>query len=238
MRGRVAPMAVRAARVLVVDDEPNIAFLVSSALRLEGFDVATAASTTEALEQARSYRPDLLVLDVLLPDGDGFELLERLRAHGNTAAVIFLTARDAPEDRVRGLTIGGDDYVVKPFSVEELLARVRIILRRSGLAGDATLRCADLELDDERHLVTRAGREVHLSPTEFKLLRYLLSNVGLVLSKAQILDHVWEYDFGGDGSAVETYISHLRRKVDDVEPRLIRTIRGVGYTIREPDDLP
>ena len=139
---------------------------------------------------------------------------------------------------MRGLTIGGDDYVVKPFSVEELLARVRIILRRSGLAGDATLRCADLELDDERHLVTRAGREVHLSPTEFKLLRYLLSNVGLVLSKAQILDHVWEYDFGGDGSAVETYISHLRRKIDDVEPRLIRTIRGVGYTIREPDDLP
>jgi two-component system OmpR family response regulator len=223
----------RPARVLVVDDEENIAFLVHSALRVEGYETQSASSGAEAFDRVRSFGPDLVVLDVMLPDVDGFELLARMRAAGEEMPVIFLTARDAAEDRVRGLTIGGDDYVVKPFSLEELIARVRTVLRRSGFAQrSSVLRCADLELDDDRHRVMRAGREIHLSPTEYKLLRYLLLNVGRVLSKSQILDHVWDYDFGGDGSAVETYISYLRRKVDDGDPRLIHTIRGVGYTIR------
>ncbi|MCU1429319.1 MAG: putative OmpR family two-component response regulator [Actinomycetia bacterium] len=224
----------RAPRVLVVDDEENIAFLVCSALRLDGYTTHTAGTGQDAMSAAQSFLPDLVVLDVMLPDVDGFTLLRRLRANGEAMPVIFLTARDGTDDRVRGLTIGADDYVVKPFALEELLARVRTVLRRTGFADRNTvLRCADLELDDERHQVTRAGRSVHVSPTEYKLLRYLLLNVGQVLSKAQILDHVWNYDFGGDGSAVETYISYLRRKVDDVEPRLIHTLRGVGYTIRD-----
>jgi two-component system, OmpR family, response regulator len=224
----------RAPRILVVDDEDNISFLVCSALRLDGYATHSAASGQDTMNAVRSFAPDLVVLDVMLPDVDGFTLLQRLRAAGEHMPVIFLTARDATDDRVRGLTIGADDYVVKPFALEELLARVRTVLRRTGFADrDTVLRCADLELDDERHLVTRGGRDIHVSPTEYKLLRYLLLNVGQVLSKAQILDHVWNYDFGGDGSAVETYISYLRRKVDDVEPRLIQTLRGVGYTIRD-----
>jgi two-component system OmpR family response regulator len=224
----------RTPRVLVVDDEENIAFLVSSALRLDGYEIESAASGQETMARLGPFAPDLVVLDVMLPDVDGFTLLQRIRATGERMPVIFLTARDGTEDRVRGLTIGADDYVVKPFALEELLARVRSVLRRTGFAErPSVLRCSDLQLDDERHRVTRAGREVHVSPTEYKLLRYLLLNVGTVLSKAQILDHVWNYDFGGDGSAVETYISYLRRKVDDIEPRLIHTIRGVGYTIRE-----
>jgi two-component system OmpR family response regulator len=223
----------RAARVLVVDDEDNIAFLVRSALVADGHRTDTAGSGAQALERVKVFRPDLVILDVMLPDINGFDLLPRLRSGAAPMPVIFLTARDLAEDRVRGLTIGGDDYVVKPFSVEELLARVRIALRHSGFAGrSAILRCADLELDDERHQVRRGEREIHLSPTEYKLLRYLLANAGRVLSKAQILDHVWEYDFGGDGSAVENYISYLRRKVDAHGPRLIQTLRGVGYTIR------
>jgi two-component system OmpR family response regulator len=223
----------RPARVLVVDDEDNIAYLMRAALTSEGHDTATAATGEEALRLLETFHPDLVVLDVMLPDTDGFDLLPRLRRVNETLPVIFLTARDLAEDRVRGLTIGGDDYVVKPFSVEELMVRVRILLRHSGFAGrSVVLRCADLELDDERHQVRRGQREIHLSPTEYKLLRYLMSNAGRVLSKAQILDRVWEYDFGGDGSAVENYISYLRRKVDVDPPRLIHTLRGVGYTLR------
>ena len=169
----------------------------------------------------------------MLPDLDGFEVCRRLRAEGSRTPVLFLTARDATEDKVRGLTIGGDDYVEKPFSLEELVARVQAVLRRAGLAQpDATLRCADLELDDDAHRVMRAGNEVALSPTEYKLLRYLLVNQGRVVSKTQILDHVWEYDFGGDAGVVETYVSYLRRKLDQTEPRLIQTVRGVGYSLR------
>jgi len=212
----------RPARILIVDDEENIAFLVRSALTIEGHQTEVAGSGGHAMTRIDVFRPDLVILDVMLPDVCGFDLLPRLRSAGDLAA-----------DRVRGLTIGGDDYVVKPFSLEELVARVRIALRRSGFGqASSVLRCADLELDDERHRVRRAEREVHLSPTEYKLLRYLLLNVGRVLSKAQILDHVWEYDFGGDGSAVENYISYLRRKVDSDGPRLIHTLRGVGYTLR------
>ncbi|HVF14748.1 MAG TPA: response regulator transcription factor [Acidimicrobiales bacterium] len=232
-------VGTRPARVLVVDDEANIAYLVRSALTVEGHQTAVAESGQEAMARVAAFRPDLIVLDVMLPDVSGFDLLPRLRSAGAEMPVIFLSARDLAEDRVRGLTIGGDDYVVKPFSLEELMARVRIALRRSGFGQDTgLLRCADLELDDERHRVRRGEREIHLSPTEYKLLRYLLFNVGRVLSKAQILDHVWEYDFGGDGSAVENYISYLRRKVDDEGPRLIHTVRGVGYTLRTDGSDP
>ena len=171
----------------------------------------------------------------MLPDLDGFEVCRRLRSDGSRTPVLFLTARDGTDDKVRGLTLGGDDYLVKPFSLEELVARINAVLRRSGLAqSDAIMQCADLEMDDDAHRVLRAGKDVSLSPTEYKLLRYLLINKGKVVSKAQILDHVWQYDFGGDGGVVETYIGYLRRKVDNVDPRLIHTIRGVGYTVREP----
>jgi two-component system, OmpR family, response regulator len=196
--------------------------------------VTSAPDGRTALALAASEKPDLLVLDVMLPDLDGFEVCRRLRADGSRVPVLFLTARDATEDKVRGLTLGGDDYLVKPFSLEELVARVEAVLRRSGLTKDdgQVLRCADLEMDDDAHRVTRAGEAVSLSPTEYNLLRYLLVNQGRVLSKAQILDHVWDYDFGGDGGVVETYIGYLRKKVDAVEPRLIHTLRGVGYTLR------
>ena len=226
---------VAEARVLVVDDEANITDLVGTALRYVGFEVATAATGREALERARAFRPELIVLDVMLPDLDGFEVTRRLRAEGLRIPVLFLTARDATEDKVAGLTIGGDDYVTKPFSLEELVARVRAVLRRAGV-GEAPARLvfADLELDDDTHEVFRAGEPVPVTPTEFKLLRYLMVNARRVLSKAQILDHVWEYDFGGDANVVETYISYLRKKVDRVEPRLIHTVRGVGYTLRLP----
>ena len=179
-------------------------------------------------------RPDLIVLDVMLPDLDGFEVCRRLRSDGDRTPVLFLTARDATEDKVRGLTLGGDDYLVKPFSLEELVARITAVLRRAGVDRRRRRgsRCADLEMDDDAHRVTRGGAEVALSPTEYNLLRYLLVNQGRVVSKAQILDHVWQYDFGGDGGVVETYIGYLRRKLDTAEPRLIHTIRGVGYTLR------
>jgi two-component system OmpR family response regulator len=220
-------------RVLVVDDEENIRFLLDVALRHLGFEVELATTGREAIDKVASTKPDLVVLDVMLPDLDGFEVCRRLRAEGSRTPVLFLTARDATEDKVRGLTIGGDDYVEKPFSLEELVARVQAVLRRAGLAQpDATLRCADLELDDDAHRVVRAGNEVALSPTEYKLLRYLLVNQGRVVSKTQILDHVWEYDFGGDAGVVETYVSYLRRKLDQTEPRLIQTVRGVGYSLR------
>ncbi len=228
--------SVAEARVLVVDDEANITDLVGTALRYVGFDVATAATGREALERARAFRPELIVLDVMLPDLDGFEVTRRLRGEGLRIPVLFLTARDATEDKVAGLTLGGDDYVTKPFSLEELVARVRAVLRRTG-AGEpgGRLVFADLELDEDTHEVFRAGESVPVTPTEFKLLRYLMVNARRVLSKAQILDHVWEYDFGGDANVVETYISYLRKKVDRVEPRLIHTVRGVGYTLRLPN---
>ena len=220
--------------LLLVDDEENLRSMLDAALRHMGFDVHPVASGREALEAVPKVRPDLIVLDVMLPDLDGFEVCRRLRNDGSRVPVLFLTARDATEDKVRGLTLGGDDYLVKPFSLEELVARAQAVLRRSGLAqADTVLRLADLELDDDAHRVQRAGVEVALSPTEYNLLRFLLVNQGRVMSKAQILDHVWQYDFGGDGGVVETYIGYLRRKVDNVEPRLIHTIRGVGYTLRE-----
>ena len=224
------------ARVLVVDDEDSITDLIATALRYVGFDVAVAANGRQALELASSFRPELMVLDVMLPDLDGFQIVRRLRSDGVRIPVVFLTARDATEDKVAGLTIGGDDYVTKPFSLEELVARVRAVLRRTsgGPEQSGRLQIADLELDEDSHQVWRAGQPVELTATEFKLLRYLMMNARRVLSKAQILDHVWNYDFGGDGSIVETYISYLRKKVDAAGPRLIHTVRGVGYTLRPP----
>jgi len=231
-------MAAMAPRVLVVDDEDNITDLVSTALRYEGFEVDVRANGRAALEAVGSFRPQLIVLDVMLPDLDGFEMARRLQAEGRRVPILFLTARDATEDKVRGLTLGGDDYVTKPFSLEELVARVRAVLRRADGDGaaSAVLRFADLEMDDDTHEVFRAGTPVDLTATEYKLLRFLLSNPRRVLSKAQILDHVWEYDFGGDGNVVETYISYLRKKLDGLGPSLIHTVRGVGYSLRLPRD--
>ena len=220
--------------LLLVDDEENLRSMLQAALRHVGFEVHPATTGREALDLAAKLRPDLIVLDVMLPDLDGFEVCRRLRSEGSRVPVLFLTARDATEDKVRGLTLGGDDYLVKPFSLEELVARAQAVLRRSGLTqADAVLRLADLEMDDEAHRVKRAGLEVALSPTEYNLLRFLLANQGRVLSKPQILDHVWQYDFGGDGGVVETYIGYLRKKVDRVDPRLIQTVRGFGYALRE-----
>jgi len=222
------------AKVLVVDDEENIVFLVESALQVQGYETRSARTGHEAAATVHRFDPDLIVLDVMLPDIDGFTVLQRLRAAGRATPVIFLTARDATDDRVHGLTIGGDDYMVKPFAVAELVARVRLALRRVGNAERGnTLRCADLEMDDAAHRVTRAGKVVSLSPTEYVLLRYLLLNTGRALSRTQILDHVWQYDFDGESSVVDTFISYLRRKVDHVEPKLIHTVRGVGYCLRE-----
>ena len=222
-------------RLLLVDDEDNLRSMLDAALRHHGFDVVPVANGRDALDRAADAEPDLIVLDVMLPDLDGFEVCRRLRADGDHTPVLFLTARDATADKVRGLTLGGDDYLVKPFSLEELVARVQALLRRAGNTrqDDSVYRCADLEMHDDAHRVLRAGQEVALSPTEYNLLRYLLINKDRVLSKPQILDHVWQYDFDGDGGVVETYIGYLRRKVDTAEPRLIQTIRGVGYTLRE-----
>jgi two-component system, OmpR family, response regulator len=226
------------ARLLVVDDEPNIRELLSASLRYAGFEVATAADGQQALTMAESFRPDLLVLDVMMPGLDGFGVVRRMRQSGRHTPVLFLTARDAPEDKVSGLTLGGDDYVTKPFSLDEVLARIRAVLRRTAAAARVSeaprLTFADIELDEESHEVIKAGELISLSPTEFKLLRYLMANAGRVLSKAQILDHVWNYDFNGEANVVESYISYLRRKVDTTEPRLLHTIRGVGYTLRMP----
>ena len=221
-------------KLLLVDDEDNLRSMLDAALRHLGFDVHPVASGREALEAVPMVKPDLVVLDVMLPDLDGFEVCRRLRSEGGKTPVLFLTAKDATEDKVRGLTLGGDDYLVKPFSLEELVARINAVLRRAGLAQNGTtLRCGDLEMDDDAHRVARNGDEVTLSPTEYNLLRYLLVNQGRVVSKAQILDHVWQYDFGGDGGVVETYIGYLRRKVDAGDQKLIHTIRGVGYSLRE-----
>jgi two-component system OmpR family response regulator len=234
--GASSPGATQAeARLLVVEDDPNIRELLSASLRFAGFAVDAVTTGAEAVTAGREAKPDLIVLDVMLPDYDGFEVIKRLRETGIRVPVVFLTARDGTEDKVRGLTAGGDDYVTKPFSLEELTARIRAVLRRTaGDPGPNRLIFADLELDEETHEVVRAGQTVSLSPTEFKLLRYLMLNAGRVLSKAQILDHVWNYDFRGDDSIVESYISYLRRKVDIAEPRLIHTLRGVGYVLRLP----
>ncbi len=223
-------------RVLVVDDESAITELVSMALRYEGYSVQTAANGQDALNQVASFRPDLVILDVMLPDLDGFEVAGRLGRERRRVPVLFLTARDATEDKVHGLTIGGDDYVTKPFSVSELVARVRVILRRSGGDPEAATKLvlADLEMDEDSREVFRDGKLVELTATEYRLLQYLLVNARTVLTRAQLLDHVWQYDFHGDASVLETYISYLRRKVDTVEPRLIHTVRGVGYVLRTP----
>jgi two-component system OmpR family response regulator len=229
--------AVQGRRVLVVDDEDSITELVAMALRYEGFAVETASSGYMALGLIDSFRPELVVLDVMLPDIDGFSVAERIRRERREVPVLFLTARDATEDKVRGLTIGGDDYVTKPFSVAELVARVQAVLRRTGGVGGANvLVLGDLEMDDDAHEVRRAGELVDLTATEYRLLRYLLVNARRVLTRAQLLDHVWSYDFGGDAGVLETYISYLRKKVDFVEPHLIQTVRGVGYVLRPPRD--
>jgi two-component system OmpR family response regulator len=223
------------ARVLVVDDEQNIAELVSMAMRYSGLEVRSASSGREALSAFAEFRPEVAILDVMLGDIDGFEVARRVRASGNDAPIIFLTARDTTEDKIRGLSIGGDDYVTKPFSVEELVARVRAILRRAGTRADqGRLTFEDLELDEETREVFRGDEPIDLTDTEFRLLRYLMLNPRRALTRAQILDHVWQYDFGGDGRVLETYVSYLRKKVDRDRTPLIHTIRGVGYSLRAP----
>jgi two-component system, OmpR family, response regulator len=223
-------------RVLVVDDEPNIVDVVSMALRFHGYAVETAGTGADALSAVTAFRPDLIVLDVMLPDMEGFEVARRLGAERADTPIVFLTARDAPEDKLRGLTTGGDDYVTKPFSLEELLARVRNILRRTGAAQPDSSRLSfeDLELDEDTREVARGGEPVELTATEYRLLRYLMLNPRRVLTRAQILDHVWDYDFGGDARVLETYVSYLRKKLDVHGPSLIHTVRGVGYALRPP----
>jgi two-component system OmpR family response regulator len=223
-------------RLLVVEDEPNLLEVLAGSLRYAGFDAVTASTGQEALTEARRHRPDAVVLDVMLPDMDGFEVLRRLRA-SVPVPVLFLTAADATEDKIRGLTIGGDDYITKPFSLDEVIARIHAVLRRqhgSGAPPAPRLAFADLELDQETYEVWRAGERIALSPTEFKLLRYFMANPGRVLSKAQILDHVWDYDFQGESGIVETYIHVLRRKIGEPRARLIHNLRGVGYVLRLP----
>ena len=229
----------RIPQVLVVDDEPNIRELVQVALKFHGCAVSTAASGADALRQAESARPDLIVLDVVLPDMDGFEVCRRLRAGGNEIPVIFLTARDTSSDTVTGLALGGDDYVTKPFSVEALVARVRAVLRRASWSApadgaEAILRIGDLQLDEARWTVHRAGVPVELSPTEFRLLAYLMRHQGRVLTRAQLLENVWGWDYAGQSQIVETYVSYLRHKLDPLGPPLIHTQRGVGYSLRAP----
>jgi two-component system, OmpR family, response regulator len=223
-------------RVLVVDDEPNIVDVISMALRYEGFSVESAGTGRDAIAAVAGFRPHLIVLDIMLPDIEGFEVARRLGAERNTIPIVFLTARDATEDKVRGLSAGGDDYVTKPFSLEELVARIRTILRRAGLAEQESSRLvfADLELDDDSHEVTRGGEPIDLTATEYRLLRYLMLNARRVLTRAQLLDHVWEYDFSGDARVLETYISYLRKKIDLDRPPLIHTVRSVGYALRLP----
>jgi two-component system OmpR family response regulator len=229
----VPEMTGDALRILAVDDEESITDLLGMALRYEGFDVQVSHTGRQALRAVTDRRPHLLILDVMLPDLDGFEIARRLASRGDKVPILFLTARDTTEDKVRGLTLGGDDYLTKPFSLEELVARVRAILRRAGDLEETThLSFEDLEMNEVR----RGGTRVELTATEYKLLRYLLMNAGKVVSKAQILDHVWNYDFGGDGNVVETYISYLRRKLDGLGAPLIHTVRGVGYSLRAPED--
>jgi two-component system OmpR family response regulator len=223
-------------RILVVDDEPNISDLIATSLKFVGFEIRTAATGSQALAAAEEFKPHAMILDVMLPDLDGFEVCRRIRNEGHPIGVLFLSAKDEMKDKVQGLTIGGDDYMTKPFSLEELVARLRALLRRIGVVeqdiNDEKISFADLELNEATHEVHRAGNLIDLSPTEFTLLRYLLINADRVVSKAQILDHVWDYDFGGDAGIVETYISYLRKKIDIIEPPLIHTVRGVGYRLR------
>ena len=227
-----------ALRIAVVDDEQMLTDLLSMALRMEGWDVRTAASGYEALQLVREFEPDALVLDIMMPDLDGMAVLQRLRQSGDDVPVLFLTAKDAVSDRVAGLTAGGDDYVTKPFSLEEVVARLRGLMRRAGSAfaeePEPILRVADLSLNEDSHEVERAGAQIELTATEFELLRYLMRNPRRVVSKAQILDRVWNYDFGGRSSVVELYISYLRKKIDAGHPPLIHTVRGVGYMIKAP----
>ncbi len=233
-----ATMEKTTQRILVVDDESSISELIATSLKFVGFEVRTAATGSEALRVAEEFRPHALILDVMLPDQNGFDVCRQLRQDGHSVGVLFLTAKDTVEDKIAGLTIGGDDYVTKPFSLEELVARLRALLRRIGATeaevDDEKVRFADLELDEATHEVRRAGNLIDLSPTEFTLLRYLMINADRVVSKSQILDHVWQYDFRGDAGIVETYVSYLRKKVDIYEPALIHTVRGVGYRMRMP----
>ncbi len=229
--GRTAPR--RPPLVLVVDDEPHIADLLATALRYEGFETAVRDRAGTALAAAEDLRPDVILLDVMLPDFDGFEVARRLRQYGHEVPIVFLTARDAPADAIKGLTLGGDDYIRKPFSLEEVVARVRSVLRRTRPASEqGPLRFADIELDDDAHEVRRAGVLVELTQTEFSLLRLFLENPRRVLSRAQILDRVWSYDFNGNGNVVDLYVGYLRRKLDPLGPPVLRTVRGVGYVLR------
>jgi two-component system OmpR family response regulator len=223
-------------RVLVVDDEPNIVDVVTMALNFQGFSVESAGTGAEAIAAVGSFAPDIIVLDVMLPDMEGFDVAQRLGAQHARVPIIYLTARDATEDKIRGLTLGGDDYVTKPFSLEELVARIRSILRRRGLAQPESSRLVfeDLELDEDAHEVRHNNEIVDLTATEYRLLRYLMLNPRRVLTRAQLLEHVWEYDFGGDARVLETYISYLRKKLDAHGPPLIHTVRGVGYALRKP----
>jgi two-component system OmpR family response regulator len=223
-------------RVLVVDDEPSIVDVVTIALRHQGYEVAAADTGAGALARAREWRPHAMVLDVMLPDMEGFDVARRLAAERAGVGVLFLSARDTTRDKVRGLTTGGDDYVTKPFSLEELLARLRNVLRHTGAyaARSSRLTFADLQLDEDTREVTRGGSPIELTATEFRLLRYLMLNPRRVLSRAQLLDHVWSYDFGGDARVLETYISYLRKKIDSERAPLLHTVRGVGYVLRLP----
>ena len=237
---QIAP-ELRGARILVVDDEPNIVEMLTMSLRYVGFDVESATTGVEAVAAAERFSPDLVVLDVMLPDADGFALLPILRTERDVA-VLFLTARDSMDDKLHGLTLGGDDYVTKPFSLEEVITRVGVILRRFRPAeghqaqNGGLLSYADLVLDEDGHEVWRSDQRINLSPTEFALLSFLLRNAGRVMSRAQILEHVWHYDFNGDSSVVDSYIRYLRRKIDVFDPPLIETVRGIGYTLRVPRD--
>jgi two-component system OmpR family response regulator len=223
-------------RAVVVDDEDALTDLLSMALRYEGWDVRLAENGQKALAAVREFRPDVIVLDVMLPDIDGLQVLQRLRADGNQAPILFLTAKDSVDDRIAGLTVGGDDYVTKPFSLEELVARLRGLIRRAGVtiddSDDSHIAVGDLELDEESYEVRRGGEIIELTATEFELLRYLMRNPRRVLSKMQILDRVWSYDFGGKSSVVEIYISYLRKKIDAGRPQMIHTVRGVGYVLK------
>ncbi|MFF5292164.1 response regulator transcription factor [Paractinoplanes globisporus] len=222
------------ARLLVVDDEDTVRGLLADALRFAGFEVTTAATGDEAVSRAAAEQPDLILLDVMLPGIDGFEVVRRLREGRRHVPVLFLSARDAPEDKVNGLTLGGDDYVTKPFHLPELVARIQAVLRRAGGVFDGGLSVGDLTLDPLDQAVTRSGKAVRLSPTEFRLLHCLMANAGHTVPKPRILEEVWRYDFAGDTSIVDTYISYLRRKVDTTEPKLIHTVHGVGYVLRAP----
>ena len=226
-------------RILVVDDEPTLTDLLSMALRYEGCEVRTAGNGNTAVRAAKEFRPDAVVLDVMLPDLDGFEVLRRVRGQSPDVPILFLTARDAVEDRIAGLTAGGDDYVTKPFSLEEVVARLRALLRRAGLAAaardESTLVVGDLSLDEDSHEVRRSGELIALTATEFELLRFLMRNPRRVLSKAQILDRVWNYDFGGQANVVELYISYLRKKIDAGRAPMIHTLRGAGYVLKPAD---